>query len=115
MFVLQYVYFMPLHVSSTCAYHQEVKIALHSLWYHHTYRCDDTTDRGPLLFYFHFIPNVLISFLRNVIEKQYEQYLRRHHADVKPTTQIDTTYLPSDSCVCNSKITSSFHNYNYDS
>ena len=30
-------YFMPLHVSSTCAHHQEVKI-----WYHHTYRCDDT-------------------------------------------------------------------------
>jgi len=27
---------MPLHVSSTHAYHQEVKIALHSLWYHHT-------------------------------------------------------------------------------
>jgi len=40
-------YFMPLHVSSTCAQHQEVKIALHSLWYHlvhetATYRCDDT-------------------------------------------------------------------------
>jgi hypothetical protein len=35
-FVLEYVYFMPLHVSSTCAHHQEVKIALHSLWYHHT-------------------------------------------------------------------------------
>jgi len=32
-FVLQKVYFMPLHVSSTCAHHQEVKIALHSLWY----------------------------------------------------------------------------------
>jgi len=33
---------MPLHVSSTwCAYHQEVKIALHSLWYHHTCRCDE--------------------------------------------------------------------------
>ena len=31
-------YFMPLHVSSTCAHHQEVKIALNSLWYHHTYR-----------------------------------------------------------------------------
>ena len=30
-------YFMPLHVSSTCAHHQ-VKIALHSLWYHYTYR-----------------------------------------------------------------------------
>ena len=27
---------MPLHVSSTCAPHQDVKIALHSLWYHHT-------------------------------------------------------------------------------
>ena len=52
---------MPLHVSSTCAHHQEVKIALHSLWYHHTYRwpsrapvhktatyrCDDT--RGCIM------------------------------------------------------------------
>ena len=27
---------MPLHVSSTCVHHQEVKIALHSLWYRHT-------------------------------------------------------------------------------
>jgi len=35
-------YFVSLHVSSTCAHHEEVKIALHSLWYHHTYRCDDT-------------------------------------------------------------------------
>jgi len=26
-------YFIPLHVSSICAHHQEVKIALHSLWY----------------------------------------------------------------------------------
>jgi len=33
---------MPLHVSSISAHHQEVKIVLHSLWYHHTYRCDDT-------------------------------------------------------------------------
>jgi len=29
---------MPLHVSSTCAHHQEVKIVLCSIWY----RCDDT-------------------------------------------------------------------------
>jgi len=54
---------MPLHVSSACAHHQEVKIALHGLWYHHTvwnaiqsvlsqpvhqtatYRCDDTRGR----------------------------------------------------------------------
>jgi len=48
-------YFMHLHVSSKCTHHQEVKIALHSIWYHQTYRrpsraqvetstymCDDT-------------------------------------------------------------------------
>ena len=35
-------YFIPLHVSSTCAHHQEVKIALHSLLYRQTYSCDDT-------------------------------------------------------------------------
>jgi len=35
-------YVMPVHVSSTCVHHQEVKIALHSIWYHHTYRYDDT-------------------------------------------------------------------------
>ena len=29
---------MSLHVSSICAHHQEVKIVLNSLWYHHTYR-----------------------------------------------------------------------------
>ena len=33
---------MPLHVSSTCAHHQEVKIALHSLLYDQIYRSDDT-------------------------------------------------------------------------
>jgi len=27
---------MPVHVSSTCAYLQEVKIVLYSLWHHHT-------------------------------------------------------------------------------
>ena len=26
---------MPLHVSSTCAHRQEVKIVLYSFWYHH--------------------------------------------------------------------------------
>ena len=38
---------MPVHVSSTCAHHQEVIIALHSLWYHHTYRFDD--NRGCVM------------------------------------------------------------------
>jgi len=31
---------MPLHVLSICAHHQEVKIVLYSLWYHHTETCD---------------------------------------------------------------------------
>ena len=57
---------MSLHISNTCAHHHVVKIALHSLWYHHTlggclvhrlredflqpvhqtatYMCDDTRD-----------------------------------------------------------------------
>jgi len=29
---------MPVHVSSTSAHRQEVKIVLYSLWYHHTCR-----------------------------------------------------------------------------
>ena len=39
---------MPLHVSSTCAHCQEVKIVLYSLWYHHTYRwpSDAQVERG---------------------------------------------------------------------
>jgi len=39
---------MPLHVSNTCANHQEVKIALQSLWYHHTYRLLSRARDGPL-------------------------------------------------------------------
>jgi len=42
-------YFMPIHVSSTCAHHQEVKIALHSIWYHHTYRCECDDIRGCVM------------------------------------------------------------------
>jgi len=42
-------YFMPVYVSSTCARHQEVKIALHSLWYHHTYRWPSRAKRRPLI------------------------------------------------------------------
>ena len=38
---------MPLHVSSTRAELQEAKIVLYNLWYHHTYRCDDT--RGCII------------------------------------------------------------------
>jgi len=42
---------MPLYVSSTCAHHQKVKTVLHNLWYHHTYRCDDT--RGCVIQFWH--------------------------------------------------------------
>jgi len=38
---------MPVHVSSTCTYRQEAKIVLYSLWYHHTYRCEDTSKFWP--------------------------------------------------------------------
>ena len=40
---------MPLRVSSTRAHRQEAKIVrvLYSLWYHHTYTCDDT--RGCII------------------------------------------------------------------
>jgi len=41
-------YFMHLHVSSTCAHHQEVKIVLYSLWYHHTYRRSSGARDGHL-------------------------------------------------------------------
>jgi len=40
------LYFIALHVSSTCAHHQEVKIALHILWYHHTHRWPSRTPTG---------------------------------------------------------------------
>jgi hypothetical protein len=29
-----------------CAHHQEVRIVVYSLWYHHTYRCDGITPIG---------------------------------------------------------------------
>ena len=31
---------MPLHISNTYAHHQDVKIAVHSLWYRHTEICE---------------------------------------------------------------------------
>jgi len=58
---------MPPHVSSTCAHRQEVKIVLYSLWYHHTYRCDDTM----------MMVNVKINILRCTVSKisKHYQYL----------------------------------------
>jgi len=36
-----------------CAHRQEVKIVLCSLWYHHTYRCDDVKIVLYSLWYHH--------------------------------------------------------------
>jgi len=59
-FVLQYVYFMHLHVSNTCAHHQEVKIALHSLWYHHT----ETSEWSKInKIQFHKYEQIVVKFL----------------------------------------------------
>ena len=44
---------MPLHVSSTCVHHQEVKIVLHSLWYHHTYRWPSRAQAGRIKIVLH--------------------------------------------------------------
>ena len=41
---------MPLIVSNTCAHHQDVKIALHSLWYHDT-ETSEWSKITKILFY----------------------------------------------------------------
>jgi len=46
---------MPLYVSSTCAHHQEVKIALHSLWYHHT----ETSEWSKIAYFSVMIPETV--------------------------------------------------------
>jgi len=50
-----------------CAQHQEVKIVLYSLWYHHIYRCDDTK----------------IYILRCTVSKT-----SKHHLSVIQTSQL---------------------------
>ena len=60
---------MPLHVSSTCAHHQEVKIALHSLW------CDDT--RGCVM-----------QFLRPD-----DEYMCSKHVEALNETYCETNFV----------------------
>ena len=52
---------MSLHVSSTCAHHQEVKIALHSLWYHHT----ETSEWSKITKILHFYKyeQIVVKFM----------------------------------------------------
>ena len=47
---------MSVHVSSTCAHRQEVKIVLHNLWYHHAeanewYKITKVTKVTKIQFY----------------------------------------------------------------
>jgi len=56
---------MPLHVSSTCAHRQEVKIVLYSLWYHQTYSCDDT--RGCIVQFYNEFISCLYMFRAHVL------------------------------------------------
>ena len=90
-------YFMPLHASSTCANHQEVKIALHRLWYHHTYRCDDTNQYSTNLMQKNCFTISFISCL----------YMFRapcaHHQEVKIASHnlwYHHTYRCDDTRVC---------------
>jgi hypothetical protein len=55
-------YFMPLHVSSICPHHQEVKIALHSLWCHHTYRWPSRARECILIW-----PSTVYNFVRSIL------------------------------------------------
>jgi len=59
---------MPLHVSSKYARHQEVKIALRSLWYHHIYRWPSRAPvESPLLI-------TEINILRCTVSKKVKSY-----------------------------------------
>jgi len=59
---------MPLHVSSTCAHHQEVKIALHGVWYHHT-ETSDWTKITKIQFYKY--EQIVVKFMLEFFEYDY--------------------------------------------
>ena len=52
---------MPLDFPSNCAHHQEVKIALHSLWYHHT----ETSEWSKITkIQFYKYEQIVVKFMR---------------------------------------------------
>jgi len=55
---------MPLHVSSTCAHHQEIQIALHSLWYHHT-ETSEWSEVTKIQFYKY--EQIVVKFMLNFL------------------------------------------------
>ena len=65
---------MTLHVSSTCAYRQETKIVLYSLWYHHTetsewFKITKITKITKIQFYKHehMVLNLCVNFSSVII------------------------------------------------
>jgi hypothetical protein len=61
-------YFMPLHVSNTCAHHQGVKTALHSLWYHHSCRWPSRAQGIPEAVYCNFDLLVMSTWCSKHVE-----------------------------------------------
>jgi len=64
-------HFMPLHVSSKCSHHQEVKIVLYSIWYHHTYRWQSRARDDHLqVWWYHRLCNAILTswWWENVLE-----------------------------------------------
>ena len=76
-------YFMPLHVSSTCAHHQEVKIALHSLWYHHT----ETSEWSKIQFYKY--EQIVVKFMCKFFRCDYCVLL-----SVNMLCHVEVTFIP---------------------
>jgi len=59
---------MPLHVSSTCAHRQEVKIALHNLWYHHT----ETSEWSKITkIHFYKYEQIVVKFMCEFFGRDY--------------------------------------------
>jgi len=79
---------MPLHVSSTCAHHQDVKIALHSLLYHHTYRCDDILYMHVYIEYAGKLCSDLFTSTFSVLPNVHPQYHYQAHHAIDQTTYM---------------------------
>ena len=61
---------MPVHVSSTCAYRQEVKIVLYSLWYHHT-ETSEWSKITKIYKYEHIVVQFMCKFFSGAITVYY--------------------------------------------
>jgi len=61
-------YFMPLHVSSKCAHHQEVKIVLYSIWYRHA----ETSEWSKITkIQFYKYEHIVVKYMHEFFECDY--------------------------------------------